>query len=605
MLKLLSSTLATLLLAAAGHDGSSLGYSQSTLSVPGPPEWATLKVLGSNTLKTTFAPPLWDGGSPITSYLVEWDKEAGIPEVQRITTSQNLNANEIQTITTSVPPIHEIQVIRTSATPRAEVQAITVSPPTGDATIDSAYSFALSLDTIKTGGSLQFSGQISANADADGSRSSIAEIIENMANVHGRPTVERAIMNADGGHTYLVTFPASMGNVPEMKVFMSDLPVSVSTVEEGNVLDGSFRLEFMGDLTADIPFDASSAEMQHHLENIDSIGAVSVTRTVADEQGGFTWDIEFLSEDNAGNLDPIIVHGDGLVTSNAIGGALIENAGGIDGSYISGSFTLSFRKQCVLVVLEIVTLFHFLTVCNLFFSGGPSTNPIPFDADSSTVKDELEALSTIAKVAVERTSLDIFGGCTWTIYFLEDETRLHRGDVPMIQVDSSLVGALGQTPSIVVAEERKGTKKEVQTISVDGGGGNVDPTSAFKLKFGDDVTGDIPALPMGGTTCLGSTKAKQIITTSTVDTSGMGGDDSVSHLTSFALTYERYTTSKIMANAESCEATSQTIASELMRLPPLYEVDVTGTDTLAGDEGCVWTVTFLSAVGNPELMAGK
>ena len=78
-----------------------------------------------------------------------------------------------------------------------------------------------------------------------------------MANVHGRPTVERAMMNADGGHTYLVTFPASMGNVPEMKVFMSDLPVSVSTVEEGNVLDGSFRLEFMGDLTADIPFDAN------------------------------------------------------------------------------------------------------------------------------------------------------------------------------------------------------------------------------------------------------------------------------------------------------------------------------------------------------------
>ena len=95
-------------------------------------------------------------------------------------TTQNLNANEIQTITTLVPPIHEFPVIHihTLATPRAEVQAITVSPPTGDATIDSAYSFALSLDTIKTGGSLQFSGQISANADADGSRSSIAGMVD-------------------------------------------------------------------------------------------------------------------------------------------------------------------------------------------------------------------------------------------------------------------------------------------------------------------------------------------------------------------------------------------------------------------------------------------
>ena len=332
---------------AAGHSTSSLGYSSHSISVPGPPEWATLKVLGSNTLQTTFAPPLWDGGSPVTSYLVEWDKEAGIPEVQRIAISQNLNTNEIQKSSTSVPEVNEVQVIRTSATPHPEVQAITISPPSGDTTIDAAYSFALSLDTIETGGSLQFSGQISANADADGSRSSIAEILENMANVHERPTVDRARMNADGGHTYLVTFPVSMGDVPEMEVFMTDLPVSISTVEEGNQLNGSFRLELMGDLTADIPFDATSAEMQSHLEDLDSIGAVSVTRNAADEQGGFSWDIEFISEINAGNVDPIVVHGDGLVTSNPIGGALIENFGGVDGSYISGSFTLSFRKKYV------------------------------------------------------------------------------------------------------------------------------------------------------------------------------------------------------------------------------------------------------------------
>jgi hypothetical protein len=60
----------------------------------------------------------------------------------------------------------------------------------------------------------------------------------------------------------------------------------------------------------------------------------------------------------------------------------------------------------------------------------------------------------------------------------------------------------------------------------------------FKLRFEGEETGDILALPLGGNTCLGSTKAKQIITTSTVDTSGAGGDDSVSHLTTFALIYE-------------------------------------------------------------------
>ena len=39
--------------------------------------------------------------------------------------------------------------------------------------------------------------------------------------------------------------------------------------EESNVLGGSFRLEFMGDSTVDIPFDASSAEIQYYLKNID------------------------------------------------------------------------------------------------------------------------------------------------------------------------------------------------------------------------------------------------------------------------------------------------------------------------------------------------
>ena len=83
---------------------------------------------------------------------------------------------------------------------------------------------------------------------------------------------------------------------------------------------------------------------------------------------------------------------------------------------------------------------------------------------------------------------------------------------------------------------------------------------------------DILVLPLGGNTCLGSTKAKQIITISTVDTSGVGGDDSILHFTNFVLLYEGPTMLSIMANGALCEDTSDVIAQELMRLPPLYEV---------------------------------
>ncbi len=265
--------------------------------------------------------------------------------MQRIATSLNLNTNEIQSITTSVPNLNEIQFIQTSATPQPEIQEITVSPPSGDSTVDSAYSFALALDTIAVGGSLQYSGQISANAAADGSRSSFAEILENMSNMKGRPTVERSAINPDGGHTYTVTFPTSMGNAPEFEVFMSDLPISITTLQEGNELEGSFRLEFMGELTADIPFDASESELQKHLESLNTIGAVSVSRSLADDQKGFSWGIEFLSDINGGNIDSIIAHRDGLRTSNPIGGATIEISHVREGSFISGSFIIDFRRS--------------------------------------------------------------------------------------------------------------------------------------------------------------------------------------------------------------------------------------------------------------------
>ena len=573
LLGMLSLLFLSSLICANGHSGEHL---PEINSVPGPPDWATLNVIGANTLQTTFSPPLWDGGSPVTSYLVEWDKEAGVPEVQRIVTSQNLYANEIQTISTSVPDVNEIQIIQTSATPQAEVQSITVSPSYGDATIDSAYSFALSLDTMKTGGSLQYSGQISANAAADGSRSSIAQILENMVNLHGRPSVERHAMNPDGGHTYTVTFPISMGNVPQMEVFMTDLPVTITTLHEGNQLDGSFRLEYMGELTADIPYDASAAEMQSHLESLDAIDAVSVLRSMADEQNGFSWEVEFLSDGNGGDIESMKVHSDGLRTSNSVGGAKLEIVGGRDGSYIEGTFLLSFE--------------------------GKKTNHIPFDANASVVKEELEALETIGRVHVERTPMDVVGGCKWTVSFLEDGTRIHRGDMQLLSAESHLSGVPGQTPMIIVEEERKGTKQEVQTITTEGGGGNVDPTSSFRLRFEGEETEDILALPLGGTTCLGSTTAKQIITTSTVDTSGVGGDDSVSHLTSFVLTYDGHTTNPILANDESCEETASNITEELIKLPTLYDVTVTGSETSAEDEGCMWIVTFLSVMGNPELM---
>jgi len=243
-------------------------------------------------------------------------------------------------------------------------------------------------------------------------------------------------------------------------------------------------------------------------------------------------------------------------------------------------------------------------VIDPYSKGGELTAPIPCNADPITMKNILLDLNSIGVVDISRSEATTVGGYTWTISFVEDLAGTHRGDVPDFEVVSSLSGGSGVPPSIVVNEVRKGTIKEVQRISISAGGSGVDPLSSFKLEFQGQSTGDILALPLGGTSCLGSTAAKQLITTSSEDTSTAGGDDTVSLLTTFSITYNGFVTSPINANVGSCADTASIIALELSKLPQLQNVAVNGQPTNVGDEGCEWEVTLLSVTGNPELMEG-
>ena len=236
----------------------------------------------------------------------------------------NLQSNEVQTITTSANDVDEIQIIQSTATPQGEIQTITVSPPPGETVLDALYSFSLVLDTTNSGGSIQYSGQISATADASGSRSSIEEILGAMSNVDSLPSVSKTDMNPDGGFTYTVTFPTSMRNVPELEVYLSDIPVSISTIEDSNVLGGFFRLEYGGQVTDPIPIDADEAQMQIALEDLSSAGEVIVSRSDGDDQNGYTWTIQFASDENGGDLDDLIVHSEDVSSTSNAGGASVR-----------------------------------------------------------------------------------------------------------------------------------------------------------------------------------------------------------------------------------------------------------------------------------------
>lgn len=249
----------------------------------------------------------------------------------------------MQKITTSAVDVNEVQIITSSATHINEVQEITVSPPPNTLELQSFWSYALQLDTSAHGGSLQHSGQISALAPSSGSRDSLAEIINNMINVDSGVQVTKSTQNQDGGYTYSVTFPLSMKNPPQLEIFLSDIPVTVQTIENGNLIDGTFRLGFEGETSENINFNADAAEMQGKLEALSSIGSVNVFRGAADDQNGFSWEIEFTSDFNGGDLSNINIYDETIMTTNPSGQARLElSEGGVNGSYITGTFKLEY-----------------------------------------------------------------------------------------------------------------------------------------------------------------------------------------------------------------------------------------------------------------------
>ena len=73
---------------------------RAELRVPSAPTDALLEIVGGDSVEVAWAPPLSDGGAAIQSYQVEWDTNPGVAEVQTVTTSTYLGANELQTIRT-------------------------------------------------------------------------------------------------------------------------------------------------------------------------------------------------------------------------------------------------------------------------------------------------------------------------------------------------------------------------------------------------------------------------------------------------------------------------------------------------------------------------
>ena len=268
--------------------------------VPSTP-FVNLNVLTNSAVGVTVDLPISDGGSAINSYVVEWDTNPGVREVQTIQTTTVNGSYEIQSLTTSAMARPEVQVVTSAAQAVGDIQQITVTGATG------GY-FFVALDTSASGGSLQYSGNIYVSYPAAGTTDGrdAENILAAMNNVDFGVIVTRTQGANSGDYVYLITFPPSMGNVPQMTVISSSLtPVptavaSVSTVVDGNVIGGMFSLQFEGQVTSSLNFDAGANDVRLAMEGLSTVGTVVVTRTGPSYQNGYAWTITFNDPMNSG-----------------------------------------------------------------------------------------------------------------------------------------------------------------------------------------------------------------------------------------------------------------------------------------------------------------
>jgi hypothetical protein len=313
-----------------------------------------------------------------------------------------------------------------------------------------------------------------------GSRDAVKEILESMANigVGGIYDVSRSGPDNVNGFTWQVTFADHMRNVPPLYLYSSSLTgtgadIAVQVLTEGNILGGYFTLEYDGYRTTAISHDASADEMKDALEELQSLGSVVVTRTdtYVTDQGGYAWSVSFTDRMNSKNLKLMTSTWEDL--SGVGSSVVIEEVQA--GSELSGSFKVRLGAT------------------------GTWGSPIAHDASAEDVKHVLEALPEVkGSLDVNRSAEDDQGGYVWTVRFMSPQDE---GDIADFGIDYSALGAAGAGVGSLVHfnEERKGSKKEIQVLSVlKNGLLSVSAATFFKLTVTDSggrtaTTGSIPA----------------------------------------------------------------------------------------------------------------
>ena len=259
---------------AVGRSPDSAMVSILSAQVAAPPPSPTIVDVQSTAISLAWSAGADTGGTPITGYKVYM-----FPGVAP------------GSLADPEPVKREVQTIRTSSDgPVAEVQEVTTTNST-------TGTFTLRV------GQEPF---VTAPLDHDASEDDVETALMALESVTGVVTVTRGAL-VDRGYTWSITFAEHPGDLPLLFADASSLRGSdggnslvptatvTETVQGSPVLSGDFTVSFRGEITDAIPHDISAADMERRLENLPTVGEVSVVRT-DEPNGGYSWAVEFLSD---------------------------------------------------------------------------------------------------------------------------------------------------------------------------------------------------------------------------------------------------------------------------------------------------------------------
>ncbi|OWZ23436.1 Titin isoform N2B [Phytophthora megakarya] len=314
---------------------------------PSAPQNLTLSVVSATSVKAEWTNPLFDGGSSLKSYQIEWDEQEDfgsghtssttipiVREIQSVLLESDV-VNEEQLVDVTVEVVNEEQEVRSTFTGVDEIQVIKT---TNDVVQDEIQQVVTSAADVNEIQELNLDDddidEIQAIRTTVAEKSEVHDVKVGVDRVNEIQSITLFFAGGFGnlasiGGTFFITFDSTA-----CTYCLETTRHSKSTVEDLVALS----LKQSDDVTA-------AGEVKTALENLDNIDTVTVSRTsTPSTQPGTTGDdityvylITFTGNDVGGDVPPLVVGGTISFGGNPITPTVHQETQGNEPSFDSAS----------------------------------------------------------------------------------------------------------------------------------------------------------------------------------------------------------------------------------------------------------------------------